>query len=102
MDNNTAIIFICDWIVIAITTGNIYYCIESTGKFDPLWKIGSMSDNINTLLNTGVQNWTWDIDTENKTDSWVPVFNGSKIQHRVIPPKLPYFSLYGTTLTITQ
>lgn len=27
--------------------------------------------------------YTWDVSTDNKSDTWVPVFNGNKIQHRV-------------------
>lgn len=30
--------------------------------------------------------YTFDFDTENQTDTWIPVFNNEKIQHRVIQP----------------
>lgn len=32
-----------------------------------------------------LKGYTWDTGTNNTTDTWVPVFNGSTIQHRVIP-----------------
>lgn len=34
-------------------------------------------------LNWSGFNYTWDVSTNNTSDTWVPVFNGNLIQHRV-------------------
>lgn len=34
-------------------------------------------------LNWSGFNYTWDVGTNNTSDTWIPVFNGNTIQHRV-------------------
>ena len=48
----------------------------------------SMKELLNKLLNWSGLKYTWDIGTNNTTDTWVPVFTGNTIQHRVIPTQL--------------
>lgn len=88
MDSNNGICMIFKWIVISITNSGIW-----------------ILDNDKMVRMDSVSKWadyTVDIGTNNTVDTWVPVINGNKVQHRVIPPKLPSYSLSGTTLTITQ
>lgn len=41
--------------------------------------------------------FTWDINTNNTTDTWVPVLTGSTLQHRVIPRTIDGTSSVGFT-----
>ena len=88
MDGNNGVALIFKWLVICITNAGIW-----------------IFNNENMVRMDSVSKWanyTIDIGTANTTDSWVPVMNGNKVEHRVIPAKLPTYSLSGTTLTITN
>ena len=51
--------------------------------------VASGTANITGALTAGIVNgYQWDTATNNTTDTWVPVFNGSKIQHRVLSTDL--------------
>lgn len=62
-----------------------------------LARLGAGSDNIVDVANGGtgaataadaaknITGLTWDLSTNNTTDSWVPVIASGKLQHRVIP-----------------
>lgn len=45
----------------------------------------SLKKLLNKILNWSGFEITWDWRTDNTSDTWIPVFTGATIQHRVIP-----------------
>ena len=60
----------------------------------------------NLQVNGTLKGYTWDLSTNNTTDTWVPVLNGSTIQHRVVPKNIDTsitnITRNGTTFTATR
>jgi hypothetical protein len=74
-----------------------------------LVKITGKSGNVIVKGNTTAQNfvgktngYTWDISTENTSDTWLPVFSNSKIQHRTIQNIINTYLKSGATTKITS
>jgi hypothetical protein len=79
--------------------GSITYTIDDNSKFRTALGLATVasSGSYNDLSN---KPFTWDINTENTTDTWVPVMTGSTMQHRVLSTSYNGKSVVGATSSV--
>ena len=59
------------------------------------WKYAYI-DEIHGSLTGPTNGYTWDLNTNNTTDTWIPVLNNSTIQHRILPAWLNSLDIVST------